>query len=944
MRRLLLILMAVLLTLFLPSHLCAQSTIEICGKVLDSKTRNELPGATVQLMSEDSTVIETKSAYSESWNDDIVMKYADYSFHVAKHDGAYIIKCSFAGYRTSYLDVRIENVGRRDKMRRLPPILLREEATMLGDVAVSATKVKFYYRGDTVVYNADAFVLSEGSMLDALVRQLPGVEIRKNGDIYHDGKLVESLLLNGKDFFKSDKSVMLDNLPTYTVKQIEVYDKQGERSEFLGRKIHDDKSYVMDVKLKKEYSIGFLANVEAGGGIAGGTYRGEDPYLGRIFAMRFTDHSRVAVFANANNLNDDRQPGQDNGWEPDNMKSGKTSRQMAGVDYRIDSRNKKWRLSGNGVFSHSIQKDNENTNRTNFLNSGDTYERMEKNIRNKNISVESLNEFRYNGSWAQLTLKHLLQYNKFDLQSGTESMAFADTVINKYISKGLSRGNNLYTELGARAVVKFSDATSDHIELKAGGSLSRTTDETFNRYSLFNGISEVAAKRSDQYFNNTPDRKHSLWAGAKYNYEIDDISALGLEYMVSVSKEKKGSRLYLLEKLDDYEDGEIGWLPSVNEYETVLDLGNSYSRTLDEVRNTLTPYYGLYKPTANGYWSAQIRMPLKFVHYNMKYLRGATDTIIRRNTLLPELNSTYVSWTSSDRSKNIDLRYWLNSYSPDLQYMVDIHDDTDPLNIREGNNGLTNSYRHRMALSGWIERNKKYRYSLSLSGSVTDNAIAMGYIYDVATGVRTYKAYNVDGNWDISLSHKFRMRQEQLTVEAEVAGTHLENADIVGSTLDGIVGKSTVRTERLDCNINGVYTMKKNSVSAFFKGWWRYMHSARESFTDMHVTNFNYGIRGVVALPLQMQLATGLTVYSRRGYNESSLNTNDLVWDARLSCPILKGRIVLMLDGFDILGNLKNVSYDVNGQGRTEVRRNMLQQYVLLHAQFKLNKQPKKKR
>ena len=80
--------------------------------------------------------------------------------------------------------------------------------------------MKFYHKGDTVVYNADAFVLAEGSMLDALVRQMPGVEIKKDGRIYHNGQFVENLLLNGKDFFRGNQEVMLENLPSYTVKQV----------------------------------------------------------------------------------------------------------------------------------------------------------------------------------------------------------------------------------------------------------------------------------------------------------------------------------------------------------------------------------------------------------------------------------------------------------------------------------------------------------------------------------------------------------------------------------------------------------------------------------------------------------------------------------------------------------------------------------------------------
>lgn len=229
----------------------AQGTLTLKGKVYDNKTRNELPGATIQLMKADSTIIATTTALSEWRNDDKTGETSDYTLTVPRQDATYIIRCSMLGYKTTEMTVKLNNLKKREFTRELPPLLMREESKVLKEVTVSATKVQFYYRGDTVIYNADAFVLAEGSMLDVLVRQLPGVEIRENGDIYHDGRLVEKLMLNGKDFFRSDKKLMLDNLPTYTVKQIEVYDKQGERSEFTGHELPEDKEYVMDVKLKR---------------------------------------------------------------------------------------------------------------------------------------------------------------------------------------------------------------------------------------------------------------------------------------------------------------------------------------------------------------------------------------------------------------------------------------------------------------------------------------------------------------------------------------------------------------------------------------------------------------------------------------------------------------------------------------------------------------------
>ena len=138
---------------------------------------------------------------------------------------------------------------------------------MLQEVTVTASRVRFYYKGDTIVYNADEFKLADGSMLDALLKQVPGMELREDGRIYHNGQFVDDLLLDGKDLFMGDRKLMLENLPAYTVKSIAVYDKQSKENEWLGRKDESTQHHVIDVRLKKEYKATWIANVEAGTGI-----------------------------------------------------------------------------------------------------------------------------------------------------------------------------------------------------------------------------------------------------------------------------------------------------------------------------------------------------------------------------------------------------------------------------------------------------------------------------------------------------------------------------------------------------------------------------------------------------------------------------------------------------------------------------------------------------
>ncbi|MDE7118341.1 MAG: hypothetical protein K2O61_06840, partial [Bacteroidaceae bacterium] len=209
-----------------------------------------------------------------------------------------IIKVIHPDYQTLYSTHSLKSV-RKNAFFDLPTLFVKRKNSFteqaLGEVMVTATKVKMFYRGDTLVYNADAFNVSDGSMLDALIKQMPGTELTKQGEIFVNGKKIDNLLLNGKDFFRGNNKLMLENLPYYTVKDIKVYDRTTEKAMAL----HDDKAkkdFVMDVNLKKEYSKGYMANVEVGAGT-------EDAYLNRLFGLRFTDVSRFAIVGGMNNLN-----------------------------------------------------------------------------------------------------------------------------------------------------------------------------------------------------------------------------------------------------------------------------------------------------------------------------------------------------------------------------------------------------------------------------------------------------------------------------------------------------------------------------------------------------------------------------------------------------------------------------------------------------------------
>ena len=332
-------------------------TINMVGHVKDGFTYGDVVGVKVSLLAADSTVLV------DSLPSLPIGRGTMYVAHdLPREPRTYIIRAAHPDYEFAYLNYKMKNFGRLRRID-LPDIMMKKVwKKTLDEVEVRATRIKMVMRGDTLVYDARAFNLSAGSMLDALVRQLPGAELKTNGEIFINGRKVDYLMLNSREFFRGNNRVMLDNLPYYTVKDIKVYEKNTDLNEFLKREA-EKKDFVMDVNLKKEYHTGYLGHV----GMGGGTNK---HYATRLFGLRFTDRTRITLFANLNNINQAWTPnaGGNIGWggTPQDL----TTTQYVGCEIFAEGQDKSWRetLKATACWSHTESE--RHTERQTFLSDG----------------------------------------------------------------------------------------------------------------------------------------------------------------------------------------------------------------------------------------------------------------------------------------------------------------------------------------------------------------------------------------------------------------------------------------------------------------------------------------------------------------------------------------------------------------------------------------------
>lgn len=944
-----------------------RDSVRVIGKVADLLTNQAIPDVFCEVLwASDSTVVDTLHTVMGDSNN----RPTSFAIFHIKRPGRYILRMQKDGYEQTEQAFEVKRFYKDEETVDLidkPFYMQKERSVSLNEVVVKATKVKFYVNGDTLVYNADAFELAEGSMLDALIQQLPGVELKSGGDIVVNGKHVDALLLNGKDFFNKDRRLMLDNLPSYMVKKVKAYDRSNEQLRMAGLPDDGNKEFVMDVQLKKEYSIGWIANAEAGAGT-------DDRYLGRLFALRFTPNSRLSFFANANNVSDDRKPGQNGDWSPLRQATGIQSVYDAGFDYNIDEKDGHWSTSGNVRTSYTEDDSEQHTSSANFLTGGDTYGRAYSKRHTDNFKVRTNHEFnlyRRNNVLSYLGLRPDISYSRQHSHGESASAVFDEDVaeqwgkawidsimtpnagslllrhaLNRSISRAKGNGHSLNTGLDANAI--FSIPHNNRFLFNASGNISYNDEKryAYDHYQLDYPRSGTPTDRRNRYDLNT---NRSLNYGGSIGARRTEIGCLQLSanYIYSHANKESNRSLYQLHLLEDF-DGELGTLPSANDLYKTLDTSNSNQADYTDDIHRLRFGYD-YNSSRRHSWNLirQFRgnVEVRFERNQLDYQRGRLDTLFHRHTAFIQTDGDWRLF-NRDQKKVFEVNFNTRISAPGMTYLLNIRDDSDPLRIVLSNTHLKNPQRYHLGTSYRRVLSGERMWNVFGSVNLAPRAIAMATFYDKQTGVRTVTPQNVNGNWDVHLGGGYNTpldHRRLLSLSTNTTFDYHHSVDLI-STTAAAPARSIVGSYYANETLSLTYRPNaKLQVKGICDLHYQHSTSDRTDFETINVLDFDYGLTAQVELPWSLQLATDLTMYSRRGYADYTMNTNEFVWNARLSKRFLHGNLICMLDGFDLLGNLSNVRRTINAQGRIETWSNVTPRYALLHVIYRLNKQPKRK-
>ena len=918
-------------------------TVILLQNIKDSFTGVKLK-AHVTLMSQDSTVVDTTTC--QGWQGSYIAR-----FEVEAKLAQYIVKAECEGYATTFLNYEIKRIA-RNKAFKMPDLNLKKLADSdiykevdLDGVVVTGTKVKFTYRGDTIVYNASAFNVPDGSMLDALVRQLPGAEIKSNGDIYINGKKIDYLTLNGKDFFKGNNKIMLDNLPHYTVQDLKVYHKSTEKSRLVGTEV-EKKDYVMDVELKREYNRGYISNAE----VAGGT---RDRYMARLFGLYYDDYTRFSVFGNVNNVNENRSPGREGDWSPSNSPQGQLITKQIGTSLSTQNKAGSLREQFDASASWNDVTDITRSSSEQFASAGNIFNRSNSTSVQKEFRLYANNQITYTDE----NSFYLMSTTSFNHGNGTSNSSSeratfdsednmnAGSATNRSLTLGMSKFRT--TTLNENFMFGFKFPWGDAIGFILNGSYtSNKPQDSFNLSDneyLHENKNDLRHVYADNHSNS-----YNYGAAVEYGIQLDNWR-IGLNQKYSQNLLSTNMLNYRLERLGGlyncFDKQQLDRLPTTRD-SLLLALDMRNSKTYRLLTRQYTGEPALTYNHNNTYFS--LKLPYRLVRERINYNCASVDTTAVRRKWLVEPSLVFNKWNNKFE---VSASYSLSSSQPSMESLMPIDNDINPLARRINNPNLKTSITHNINSYVSFGFENKSRLSIGVNGSVYTDMIGTRTTYNTQTGAYAYMSDNVhSGNWVLNpyVVYSGKLDKKGLFgIETRLSLDYTKSTDF-DIAYDADINNSASVLSRVYTSILRDYlklSFQKGDLSLALvaDAQWRNSTSNRDNFQTLNAYDYNYGMTLSYKLPLGIQLATDLKQYSRRGYGDKSMNTDDLVWNASLARSFCKGRLTLTAEGFDILHQLSNTTYTVNAQGRTEVWRNTIPNYVMMHVAYKLTKMPKKK-
>ncbi|MBR4294838.1 MAG: TonB-dependent receptor [Bacteroidaceae bacterium] len=925
-----------LLIALLPSAtITAQTTSKkkvgtLSGTIVSEGEKEPLPNAAIQLFTLPDTVFKAGNA------SDLEGK-----FTISVEAGEYLMRITYVGFLSQESKVKIA----AKKTNNIGEVLLKPDVVALKEATVTAEVPPVTMSEDTMVYNSAAFRVPASSMLEELLKKYPGVEVEEDGTIKVNGKTVNRILMKGKDFFGTDKNMALKNIPAEVVDRVKFYDKDSDFKRVTG--IDDgEEETVLDLQMKRGADQGWFGNTDV-------AYGSHDRYSAKNTTSYFTDKAQMSLILSANNIGDRGFRGGGG--------SGLMASKMGGFNFATLS--DKVETGGNLRFNHRDTDARSYTSTENFMTAGNANQFSTSNNTSLSRSSDINADFRLEwkpDSLTNIILRPSMSYSTSDSWSKSASATFDadpfkqgeeyrmdmfgtvptgyDSIainrnLNESMSSSESRSVNANLQINRRlgkvgrnltfgGSFRYSDSESENIS---------NNDVKYYRQGAGNGY---VRKR----YSTTPNTNWSYSAQTSYTEPLSKIANLQLSYRFNYSYSNSDRATYVFDNLDYNSllssNYHFPLLPE--DYEQYKDNDLSRYSTYRNMNHDVTAMVRFVTEKMNlsvgASWLPQ--------QSRMKYQYMGVDTVLKRtvNNFTPNVRMRY-KWS---RNTTLNLNYRGRTSQPSMTDLLDITDDSNPLNITQGNPGLKPSFTNNLnAFFNTYNPEAQRGMFANLRFSNTLNSISNKVTYNEETGGRTTRPENINGNWNAGGGFTFNSAipaNTKFTYSTTTDASFNHGVAYISMNNQNSV-RNTVKTTSINERLRGGY--RNDWFEITLNGSLRYDNSKNEQRPNQNLEtfNFSYGPSTNILLPWQnIRLYSDIYMSSRRGYSDPSFNTNELLWNAQISASFLKSNaLTVSFQVFDILHEQSNVSRNISAIMRSDTQNNAIHSYCMLHIIYKFN-------
>ena len=910
----------------------AQSTFNVSGNVVENESGEAVVAATIQLLSmPDSSFVEGTVTGAQG----------EFGFKSVKK-GAYTLKISYIGFVTKYVGVDLN--AQKGRNANIGYITMAPDAIMLKTAEVTAHAAKVAVSGDSLIYNAAAYRVPEGSTLEALVKQLPGAKVDKEGNITINGKSVSKILVDGKEFFLNDKEVAMKNIPTEMIDNIKSYERKSDLARVTG--IDDgEEETVLDLTVKKGMKNGWVGNVNLGVGT-------KHRYAERFNVNRFSDDFQATVLGSANNVADMGFGGGGGrwGWGSQGLRN---SKEIGG-----NFATAKPKLETGGSIRYRYDgSDNENESTTEYFNA-----QLAKFSRDYSKNLTSNNRLTGNFrlEWKPDTMTNIIfrpnfTYSRNRGRGHSTSGSYSDPLMEMAVNTNANRNMSISTNTNFSSELQMNRKLNDrgrNITLRFTGNYSEGSSKQLSAANITYNT-QGTDQQNNRYYD-TPSRNYGISGQLTYSEPIADRTYLQASYTYNYSYSKNDRRAYIYDS-DAYQTLAQSMQNNRYNINAVLRYMDDMQYVLngtDSVANRLSQFseYRNYNQTIN-FSFRRVRDTYNFsigfdllpqrTTLNYKYM-GYEYPEITRNVfnIAPRVN---LRW-NFDKQTNLRVHYNGRTRQPSMTNLLDIRDDSNPLVITKGNPGLKPSFTHSISADFNTYNAELQRGIFSwLWFSATRNSIDNKITYD-ARGVRTTMPMNINGNWNGGGGVGYNIglgKEKAFSLDVDLGGDYSRNVGFYNNVSGDEIStdaKSITHNISLDTGLD--FSYRTELFSAALNGRLNYTYSKNNmnEMGNQKTYDFSYGAELEWNAPWGTSLTTDIGMSSRRGYAQREMNTNELLWNAQISHSFLRGRaLTVMLEVNDILGQQTNISRNIDALMRTDSRYNAIYQYGMLRVVYKFN-------